>query len=152
MDLIEAMQHLQQGAVENVPSELLFPLLRWSSGSKNNLKASNRINKLFFFVKANVLIKMLALTTKGYSKYPKPAKEVDAKYDVIAGYLCKYYKWSKNELQKNRRVVKLLTQDKAFVEWLNRIVGFESGECKKVGVEFKAVEKESRMVGVFDFA
>lgn len=152
--MIEDMTKLQKGLIEEINTQMLFPLLRWLSGRKDNLLICSYVNKMFFFVKPNILLHILHLNMKGFGKYPKPSDTKSEKIKIIEPYVSKYYKWSKNEFRKNIFWINKNIEDKLFLNMLNEMVGFEKDECKKLQLDFKKIDEKSKAVskGVFEFA
>ena len=89
-------------------SNLLVPLYIWCSGYRRNIKLCQSINKQFFKVNKEILIKKLALGNKlkHFIKYPRTPKK-DEKTKFFYDDVCKYYGWTVNELNKNINVINI---------------------------------------------
>lgn len=143
--MIESMNNLREGKIENIPDNMLRTLTIWSSGYWKNTNLCNFINKHFFFVKPKILISLLSLgidKNQRFIRYPKSAKDKDDKLEIIKPYLKKIYKWGEREFNFQKNIVIGLMTDKKFLNDLNKKVGFDKSECKKLGIEFKVFNVE----------
>ena len=98
--MITAIRSLVRGNIENIPTNMLYPLLRWTSGHVPNVKVCNEVNKYFFYVKPEVLLRWLSVTINKFGKYPKATKTKNDSIDIIKTHLKKIYGWSNNEFKK----------------------------------------------------
>ena len=103
--MLEAFKNLKSGHLENIDNNKLFPLLRWSSGSKQDLAWCNVVNKYLFSVDNEIIKGLLYLGLKDknpYQKYPKASKIVEDKTFLLQKTLAKrFYFWSGQEFQRN---------------------------------------------------
>ncbi len=138
--MLDEMENLKKGDIDNIPTNMLFPLMTWNSGEASNIRACNEVNKLFYFVKPRILMGLLSLTINKntrFIRYPKTKAEKDKKLLILKPHLKKLYKWSEREWKLNLVHTKPLTGDKEFLRELSIIVGMEKKECKALGIEFK---------------
>ena len=154
--MLNAMNDIKAGKVNNIPSQQLYPLLIWFSNHQNNLPVCTKINKYFFYVKPRILLGMLSLgvdKSVRFIKYPKKTKEEEI-LKLLKPYIKDIYGWSINEWNYNLGLIKSLIQDKTFLVDLNKRIGFEKKECKKLGLEFAKIKVAKmsavRQKGLFD--
>ena len=118
----------------NKPADpkLLVPLLTWCSGYEKNINLCQAINRKLFIVEPSILMLALSLGNKlkHFIKYPKVPKE-DEKTKFFYNDICKYFNWTKNELDKNINVIS--------IEELKPIIaqnyGYDNKERKSIGLE-----------------
>jgi len=93
---------------KEIEDTLLIPILNWISGSEQNIKLCQTINKRLFSVDNHILSHQLILgnTLHRFIRYPKSFKP-DDKLDFFYIDLCKYLGWTKRELWKNSKVINM---------------------------------------------
>ncbi len=118
-------------------TELLVPLLIWSSGSQNNIENAQTVNKLFSTVNNKTLIKKLTYNNKctHIIKYPKRLKD-DEKLRFFYKDACNFFGWTYREFLKNIKVLnieqlketisKAFAYDKKQIRLLKKIRGKEN--------------------------
>ena len=113
---------------------MLYPLLRWCSGSLDDLAWCNDVNKYFFYLPRNIQKTLLyaGLNKKsGFTKYPKAAKEISTKQLELKKLLAKqYFSWSNQELSRNLTTLE-------HVDWLEvlKSLGCENNDYKTLDIK-----------------
>lgn len=150
------MNNLRDGNIEDVENNMLYPLLRWSSGNKNTLHKIQEINSKFFWIPqdlSKIMLSSIAKYFPPFMKYPKPTKFSNKKYEIIAEALKKKYNWSKKELLEQRAIMIELLNNQEYLQKLADDCGMEDKERRalklKVNKVKKPVKKESK--SLFDF-
>ena len=153
--MLDSFKFLKSGQVGQVDSKLMFPLLRWSSGSLIDLPWCQEVNKYFFGIPNDIAKVFLAAGLKDrnpYIKYPKSVKETsDKTFELKKHLVCKYYGWSDQEFKRNINIV-------TYIDWLlvANALGIDNKERKMLGLDklsFKKVAKKSSKPAksLFDF-
>ena len=103
--MMSNLKNLKAGRPDLVDSRMLYPLLRWSSGSQLDLEACNNINRYLFSVHPDIIKNWLSISLKDknpYIKYPKATKESEDKAFELKKSLSKqFFGWSEQELSRN---------------------------------------------------
>ena len=84
-----------------------IPLFRWFSGHRPNIDYIQKINrKIFKISKKDILMHELVLsnTLKRFIAYPKAYKD-DKNLNFFFNDLCKFYGWTRRELDLNKNVI-----------------------------------------------
>ncbi len=132
--MLENFKLLKYGQLDRVSDNMLYPLLRWASGSKQDLIWCQEVNKYFFYIPKQIQKTLLyvGLTDKNpYIKYPKSVKVKEDKATLLQHELAKrYYGWSEQELSRNLTNLK-------YVDWLQVLMalGCESSDYKTLGIK-----------------
>ena len=135
--MINSMRCLKSGNLDGVDDKLLFPLLRWCSGSEQDLFWCNTVNKFFFFIPKNIQKTLLYSGLKDksfYIKYPKSAKvKADKKFELQKELAKKYFSWSEQEF--NRNILNL-----SYINWEEILIalGCEQSDYKILGIKYIA--------------
>lgn len=125
---------LKSGNLENVNPSMLFPLLRWCSGSVVDLKWCNEVNKNFFNIPPEIQKGLIHIGLKDknpYMKYPKSTKLEENKIFELKKLLSmKYYFWSEQEFNRN-------IQNLDYINWAEilKALGCDSKDYKTLGIE-----------------
>lgn len=133
--MLNTFKALRNGDLSHVDNKMVFPLLRWCSGSKVDLLWCQEVNKYLFYLDANIAKSLLysGLRDKNpYIKYPKASKEKDDKvYELKKNLAKKYYSWSEQEFNRN-------ISNLPYIDWLEVLValGSEPKEYKMLGLKF----------------
>ena len=131
----ENFKALKAGKLEHVSDTMLYPLLRWCSGSLDDLAWCNEVNKRFFYVPKNIQKTLLyvGLNKKsGFAKYPKASKEVLTKQLELKKLLAKqYFGWSEQEFTRN-----LTNLD--HIDWsvILKSLGCDNSNYKLLGIKY----------------
>lgn len=142
--MLNAFKALRNGDLFRIDNKMIFPLLRWCSGSNVDLLWCQEVNKYLFYLDVNIAKSLLysGLRDKNpYIKYPKATKEKDDKvYELKKNLAKKFYSWSEQEFNRN-------ISNLPYIDWLEILValGCESKEYKMLGLKFdkpKSVEKK----------
>ena len=139
--MINGMRSLKLGMLNQVDDKLLYPILRWCSGSKKDLIWCQTVNKYFFYLPNNIKKTMLymGLTDQNpYIKYPKSVKQKDDKsYNLKCELAKKYFGWSNQELSRN-----INNLDR--IDWLSVLtaLGRDSKDYKTLGIKEPKVVSE----------
>jgi len=132
--MLENFKLLKSGQLDRVNDNMLYPLLRWASGSKQDLIWCQEVNKHFFYIPKQIQKTLLyvGLTDKNpYIRYPKSVKVKEDKATLLQHELAKrYYGWSEQELSRNLANLK-------YVDWLQVLMalGCESSDYKTLGIK-----------------
>jgi len=122
------------GKLNLVNDNMLYPILRWCSGSKKDLIWCQTVNKYFFYLPNNIKKTMLymGLTDQNpYIKYPKSIKQKDDKsYNLKCELAKTYFGWSSQELSRN-----INNLDR--IDWRDVLLalGCESKDYKILGIK-----------------
>lgn len=152
--MLESFKNLRSGNINLVDNNKLFPLLRWCSGSKQDLTWCNTVNKYLFLVDNEIIKGLLyiGLTDKNiFIKYPKPTKEKeDKKFELQKDLAKRFYFWSEQECQRN-------LCNFAYMDW-NEVaiaLGCDTKERKLLGLTEIKIKKEVKLAKkaktLFDF-
>jgi len=141
--MLEAMKKFQAGNLLEIDKNKTFPLMRWLSGSPENLLVCEKANKMFFKVKPEIILSYLYLNKKNKSfiRYPKKSKSNNEALEILRPYIKKMYQWSDRDIEKNKIVVERLVEDEKFINHINNTIGLEKADAKKFGVD-KKIEKQ----------
>lgn len=105
MDMLDNFKKLKSGKIEEVDPKMVYPLLRWCSGSPKDLKWCEEVNNLFFRIDRTLARDLLGLGIRDknvFMKYPKALKVKMTKAEEVKRViLMEYYGWSKQELDRN---------------------------------------------------
>ena len=142
--MFNSLKALKTGCLDDVNDDMLFPLLRWCSGSITDLAWCSEVNKNFFFLPKYIQKTYLAIGLRDkslYVKYPKASKEqVSKSLDLKKELAKQYYKWSDQELARNVSVLDC-------IDWLQvlKALGSESKDYKTLGIkEPKIIPKPAK--------
>ena len=110
--MLNAFRCLKTGDLSKVNSSMLYPLLRWASGSKQDLAWCDEVNKYFFCIPDDIAKGFLSIGLRDknpYVKYPKAMKEETNKvFDLKKSLAMQYHSWSSQEFDRNILVIDLL--------------------------------------------
>lgn len=128
-DLVSEYKKLLNGTVPD--SNMLVPMLIWSSTSEKNIETSQSVNNLFFYVNKDVLSRKLSYNNQchNFTKYPSNKKK-DDKLDFFYNDLCSYLGWTSNELMKNIETIDI----NKFKEIIASAFGYTDKERKIIGL------------------
>ena len=135
--MFENFKNLKAGKLDTVNDSMLYPLLRWCSGSKADLAHCRLVNQVFFFIPKNIQKTLLysGLTDKSfYIKYPKSTKvKADKKFELQKELAKKYFSWSEQEF--NRNILNL-----SYINWEEILIalGCEQSDYKILGIKYIA--------------
>ena len=160
--MLNAFKQIQKGEWKTIKSGMSYPLVRWFSGSQTLLLLVNKINKAFFFIPETMKYGWLSIYgphVKGFIRYPKGSKATD-QWKAMVVACKKLYGWSERECKINRWYVDGMMKDKASMQQLADMLGWDNKERRlfkldtiKVG-KIKPVKievKKKKEVTVFDF-
>ena len=139
--MLDNFKLLKTGKLDLVNDNMLYPILRWCSGSKQDLIWCETVNKYFFYLPNNIKKTMLyvGLTDQTpYIKYPKSTKQKDDKsYNLKCDLAKKYFGWSNQELSRN-----ITNLDR--IDWLSvlQALGCENKDYKTLGIKEPKVVSE----------
>jgi hypothetical protein len=154
--MMENFKALKSGRLCDVNPSMLFPLLRWSSGSIKDLKWCATVNKYMFWVDKEIVKGLLYLGLQDHNpfqKYPKATKQPeDKKATLMQELACKFYGWGPSEYAKNASVMQ-------YVDWAEvaKSLGCDRKQCKLLGVpepkfvKPKVVPPAKKAATLFDF-
>lgn len=143
--MLNAFRCLKMGDLNKVNSSMLYPLLRWASGSKQDLAWCSKVNKYFFFVPSDVAKGFLSIGLRDknpYVKYPKAQKEETNKiYDLKKSLAMQYYFWSSQEFERNKSIIDL-------IDWneIATALGCDKKERKLLGLSEIKYNKKPKVV------
>lgn len=132
--MFNSLKALKSGCLDDVNDSMLFPLLRWCSGSITDLAWCSEVNKNFFFLPKYVQKTYLAVGLRDkslYVKYPKASKhQPDKVFDLKKELSKQYYNWSDQEFERNVSVLN-------YMDWLQvlKALGSESKDYKTLGIK-----------------
>ena len=139
--MLNSMKALKSGHPENVDPKLVYPLVRWCSGSTKDLYWCNTINQYLFFCDQKMVTDLLYLglsDKNAFIKYPKATKEKESKVFELQKDLAKrFYFWSEQECQRN-------LCNFAYIDW-NEVaiaLGCDTKERKLLGLTEIKIKKE----------
>lgn len=152
--MLNSMKALKSNHPENVDPKLIYPLVRWCSGSLKDLLWCNTVNQYLFTCDQKILTDLLYLgiTDKNaFIKYPKATKEKESKVFELQKDLAKrFYFWSEQECQRN-------LCNFAYIDW-NEValaLGCDTKERKLLGLSEIKIKKEvkqnKKAKTLFDF-
>ena len=153
--MINNLKNLKAGRPDLVDGRMLYPLLRWSSGSQLNLEACSTINKYLFSVHSDIIKNWLSLSLKDknpYIKYPKATKETDDKaFELKKTLAMDFFGWSVQELERNLEIFDYI--DFSIVA---DSLGIDNKQRKLLGLDVIKPSKASKKVSkptksLFDF-
>lgn len=150
---MESFRNLKAGRPELVDDKLIYPLLRWSSGSLTDIQWCNEVNKYLFSVPPIIAKDFLSIGIKDrnpYIKYPKATKEKsDKSFELKKNLVEKYYGWSDQEFDRNTDVF-------SYIDWseVAKSLGCDNKERKLLGLD-KIIatrsKRKSATKSLFDF-
>lgn len=134
--MIDTLNRLQTRKLNDSDYKLLYPMMKWTSGSILNIPACSFINRRFFYVDNEILIKILSIYIKdrGYIQYPKPKKFDKEKFDLVVQLLKKKYFLSNSDIESARKVIEKLIKDKQYLSNLANDFGLDNTTRIKLGV------------------
>lgn len=153
--MIEDYKNLQKKNILDVDSNLLFPLMRWNSGSILNLSLCKEVNRMFFFVDKKILTGYLGYNLKpsGFIKYPKAKKFDDKKLNLISELYQKKYNYGKNDLEILKPILINKIKDKNKLLEIAENFGLDNNQRKLLGLQQlkfdKSKMKKNEQVGLF---
>jgi hypothetical protein len=134
-------QFIAIGKERRVPDEgLLFPIMKWASNCNSGIKPMIEVNKYFFTVPKDILVRNIVLNfpRQPFISYPKkkPSKDKDVKkfeeqIEVVAPYICKYFGWSEREFAYQKE---FMTFDEELFMQINSQYDLEDKEKRKLGI------------------
>jgi len=140
-------------AHEMFDETMLVPLLKWFSNSTKNIRQMQKINEQFFFVDKTILSHQLFLSINRsvrFIKYPKKDM-VEHEFGFLVPYIQRLYGWSDREYSFYADLIDL--GDTELHQELHRMFGFDSKECRKLGISFKKIKAKysgkTKEVGYF---
>ena len=152
--MLNSFKALKEGDLGSVDSKMLFPLLRWCSGSATDLPWCATVNETFFWLPPEIAKGYLYVGLRDrnlYQKYPKSTKkETDKVFDLKKSLAKRYFGWSEQEFERNESIL-------SFVDFseIADSLGVEDKERKMLGLTVvkakpvKVVPKKARTL--FDF-
>jgi len=124
---------------------MLYPLLRWASGSQTDLAWCQEVNKRLFFIPNDIAKGLLYLGLRDknpYIKYPKAQKEpADKVFDLKKALAMRYYSWSSQEFDRNRDVLGLLNWNE-----IAQALGCDKKERKLLGLSDINIPRKQKVV------
>jgi len=152
--MLNSMKALKSGHPENVDPKIIYPLVRWCSGSLKDLPWCNIVNQYLFFCDQKMVTDLLYLglsDKNAFIKYPKATKEKESTVFELQKSLAKrFYFWSEQEFQRN--ICNL-----AHIDW-NEValaLGCDTKERKLLGLSEIKIKKEvkpaKKTKTLFDF-
>ncbi len=143
--MLNAFRFLKTGDLDRVNTNMLYPLLRWCSGSKIDITWCNEVNKYFFSIPNDVAKGLLHIGLKDkntYIKYPKAQKEVtDKVFDLKKSLAMQYYFWSSQEFDRNRSILDLLDWNEIALS-----LGCDKKERKLLGLNDIKYAKKPKII------
>jgi hypothetical protein len=132
VNILEVFKGVQNGKVSS--PDLLIPMYRWYSNHIYNINNMQNINRYFFWVKPEILSRMLVLGINRNIRFIKTLpKKTENDFDFIIPYICRYYKWSRKEFEHYKQFFDLGSHE-LHLE-LDRMYSFEKQECRKLGIK-----------------
>ena len=153
--MFESLKNLYSGNLEECKNNMLFPILRWTTGNKDNIPTSNLANKYFFFVKPEVIKSILyyGLPKKYVTKYPKKIKTENS--FIYDKYIKQYFGYNYKEMNLLIPVLEEKLKDKQFKIKIATFFGLDKKECKQLGLDYKELTKDQlsskKPKSLFDF-
>jgi len=143
--MLDSFRALKSGNLDKVNSSMLFPLLRWASGSQTDLVWCQEVNKRLFFIPNDIAKGLLYLGLRDknpYIKYPKAQKEPDDKVaDLKKRLAMQYYAWSNQEFDRNRDIIGLLNWDEIALA-----LGCDKKERKLLDLNEIKIPKKTKII------
>ena len=106
--MMNNLKNLKAGRPDLVDGRMLYPLLRWSSGSQLDLESCSAINRYLFSVHSDIIKNWLSISLKDknpYIKYPKATKEAEDKtFELKKTLVMEFFGWSVQELERNSEI------------------------------------------------
>lgn len=133
----EALTNLRLGRFEAIPDNMLYPVLRLLSATPINLEECSKINRKAYYIKPKISYSLMHFLNTNTQSYPKGQKTIDKKQEIIQESARTLFRWSKNESNKNKAGFEALKNNKQFVEWLDKKIGFEPEQAKQLGITRK---------------
>jgi hypothetical protein len=131
--MLNSFKALRMGDLDSVDPKMLYPLLRWCSGSQIDLPWCAEVNKTFFWLPPEVAKGYISIGLRDgtpYIKYPKATKKDDDKTFDLKKVLCKrYFGWSEQEFWRNASVI-----DHVDFSVVADALGVEDKERKLLGI------------------
>ena len=137
--MFENFKNLKAGKLNIVNDSMLYPLLRWCSGSKTDLAHCRLVNQVFFFIPKNIQKTLLYSGLKDksfYIKYPKSVKiKADKKFELQKELSKKYFNWSDQEFNRN-------ISNLPYINWEEILIalGCEQSNYKILSIKDKAIK------------
>lgn len=155
-NLLDALQNMRLGNLEEVNNQMLWGMMKWLRGNKNTLHLMQGLN---FNMKWNpqeltkVRLAEIVCKMPPYVRSPKPTKFSNSKYEVLAELLKRKYGWSSKELLQQRAIIINLLEDKEYLQELANESGMEDKELRKLGLKaVKAIKpKKQESKNLFSF-
>jgi hypothetical protein len=157
--VFNSYKKLKAGDLKGVDNKLLFPLLRWCSGSITDLHWCQEINRVFFWLPPEVAKGLLYLGMRDHSigKYPKAEKiKEDRNFALKKKLIMRYYGWGEQEFERTPGAI-----DHVDFEEIASALGCSDKERKMLGlsvtklskIKFKKEEakKTKPKKSIFDF-
>jgi len=158
--MFENLKKLKAGRLSEVSNKMIFPLIRWISGSRTDILWCSEVNKYFFWIPNEISKGLLYIGLKDplICKYPKAhAKETGNKVFELQKRLIKeFFSWSEQEFSRNPGV-----EGRVDFEEIAQSLGVENKERKMLGLEVKKLSKikfkkdepkaKPKVKGIFDF-
>ena len=131
--MLNNIKLLRAGNLNSVDNKMLYPILRWLSGSVTELQWIAKVNETFFCIPSDIAKGYIYIGLRDknqFIKYPKGIKEsTDKVFELKKSLLIHYYGWSENEFNKNINIIE-------FVDW------------KKVATDLACTNKELKLLGI----
>ena len=150
---MESFRNLKSGHPELIDDKLIYPLLRWSSGSLTDLLWCHEVNKYLFSIPPGIVKNFLSLGLRDrnpYVRYPKAIKETsDKSFELKKSLAKKYYGWSEQEFTRNQSVFD-------YIDWstIAKSLGCDNKERKTLGLSklvATKLPKKPATKSLFDF-
>lgn len=144
---------LRRGDLDSVDPRMLYPILRWLSGSEIELPWCSVVNKNFFWVPPEIIKGYIWSGLRDPStfiKYPKAQKIVDNKvYNLKKDLLKQFYGWSEQEFTRNSSNI-----DRVSWNVISDSLGVDNKTRKLLGLEplsKKPIKVQKKAKNLFDF-
>lgn len=156
--MLNSMKALKSGRIKDVDPKLIYPLVRWTSGSVKDIEWCNIVNQYLFSCDRKIVTDLLYLGIKDknpYVKYPKSTKIADTKEFELKRNLAKrFYFWSEQELQRNLSNLEYIDWEEVAMalgcdKKERKLLGLQEIKLKKQVVTQEKVAKPKRTL--FDF-
>lgn len=107
--MLNSLNNLRSGHLDGCDPKLLYPILRWLSGSRKDLHALAEVNDVFFSLPNDIAKGFIYCSlTDGsrFLKYPKAEKkEKDSKaVELKKSLICEFFGWGPMEYERNPNV------------------------------------------------
>lgn len=131
--MLNNIKMLRAGKLDQVDNKMLYPILRWLSGSQIELEWISEVNKLFFWTPSEIAKGLIYIGLRDqnqFIKYPKGSKEAtDKVFELKKSLLMHYYGWSEAEFSKNINILE-------FIDW------------KVIAIDLACGDKELKLLGI----